>query len=63
MNINHVTDHPILGYLDNRSIVRAARHDDRSILRPFIQTTGWLLAGAVLGSVAMAGGVWMLLSI
>lgn len=63
MNIRHVTDHPTLGYLDNRRIGPVVRRGNRWNLRPLIDTAGWILAGAVLGSVAILGGMWVLLSI
>lgn len=63
VSIRHLTDHPILGRLDNHRMGRVARRGNRWNLRHFIDAAGWILAGAVLGSVAILGGMWVLLSI
>ncbi len=61
MNLGHVTDHPMLGYLNARRIARAARRGSLANLGPIIEGAGWILAGAVLGSAAIVAGIWVLL--
>jgi hypothetical protein len=61
VNIRYLTDHPLLGYLDNHRLVRVARREPTNF-RPLIRWLGWILAGTLLGSLAVIGGLWAFLS-
>lgn len=60
MNVRQITDHPFPGYSDKRHGIRAARHRSALNLHPVIKATGWILAGAGVGSVAVIAAVWAL---
>jgi hypothetical protein len=58
MNVRYLTDYPIDGYLHTRRSERVALRRDRVNLRPFLESVGWVLAGATVGSVAVMLGAW-----
>ena len=64
MNARYLVDHPIAGgdlyaYRGKRIAVRRGR----SNLRPLLESIGWILAGATVGSVAVMLGAWGLLQL
>jgi hypothetical protein len=63
MNARYLTDYPIDGYLYARRSERAAGRRSRSNLRPLLESLGWVLAGATVGSVAVMIGAWGLLQL
>lgn len=59
MNARYLTDDPIDGSLHSRrGRHRVLRQSKNSNLRPALESVGWVLAGATLGSVAVMLGAW-----
>jgi len=63
MNARYLTDYPIDGYLQSRRSERVALRRDRFNFRPLMESIGWVLAGATVGSVAVMLGAWGLLQL
>jgi hypothetical protein len=63
MNARYFTDYPIDGYLHSRRSERLALRRDRFSLRPLMESIGWVLAGATVGSIAVMLGAWGLLQL
>jgi hypothetical protein len=63
MNTRYLTDYPIDGYLRSRRSERVALRRERFSLRPLMESIGWVLAGATVGSVAVMLGAWGLLQL
>jgi hypothetical protein len=59
MHARYVTDYPIDGYLHSRRSPGVALRRDKCLnLRPLLESVGWVLAGAIVGSVAVMLGAW-----
>jgi hypothetical protein len=58
MNARYLTEYPIDGYLHSRRSERVALRRDRVSLRPLLESLGWVVAGAAVGSVAVFVGAW-----
>ena len=52
MNAQYLTDYPLDGYLHSRRSREVALRRDRFNLRPLLESLGWVLAGATVGSMA-----------
>ena len=63
MNARYLTDHPIAGNLYAYRVKPVAVRRERSALRPLLESLGWILAGATVGSVAVMVGAWGLLQL
>jgi hypothetical protein len=63
MNARYLTDYPLDGYLHTRRSRIVALRRDRFNLRPIVESLGWVLAGAAVGSVAVIMGAWGLLQL
>jgi hypothetical protein len=63
MNARYLTDYPLDGYLHTRRSRAVALRRDRFNLRPIVESLGWVLAGAAVGSVAVIMGAWGLLQL
>jgi hypothetical protein len=62
MNARYLIDHSIAGTLYARSNRVAVRRAGPN-LRPLLESVGWVLAGATVGSVAVMIGAWGLLQL
>lgn len=51
------------GYLHSRRSGRVALRRDRFNLRPLIESVGWILAGAAVGTAAVMLGAWGLVQL
>jgi hypothetical protein len=62
MHVTHVDDPAVAGYAPDRR--RAGAPPDRRVagLRPVIKATGWILAGAGVGTIAIVALLWALTS-
>ncbi len=60
MTSTQVTRHPTDGYSCQRDRAGTRRRGGFS-LHPIIEATGWILAGAGIGSIAVIAGVWALM--
>lgn len=60
MTIGQVTDHPLLGYTDDRRLARAVRRGRLPMGRQIVAGAAWILLGALLGTGAIGGGAWVL---
>lgn len=58
MNARYLTEYPIDGYLHSRRSETVALRRDKFSLRPLLESLGWALAGATVGSVAVMLGAW-----
>jgi hypothetical protein len=58
MNARYLTEYPIDGYLHSRRSESVALRRDKFSLRPLLESLGWALAGATVGSVAVMLGAW-----
>jgi len=58
MNARYLTEYPMDGYLHTRRSARVALRRDRFNLRPLMQSIGWVVAGATVGSMAVMLGAW-----
>jgi hypothetical protein len=63
MNARYLIAHPIAGDLHTNRGRRVALQRARSNLRPLLESVGWILAGATVGSVAVMVGAWGLLQL
>jgi hypothetical protein len=63
MNARYLTDYPIDGYLRSRRSGRVALRRDRFNFRPLVESLGWVLAGAAVGTAAVMLGAWGLLQV
>jgi hypothetical protein len=65
MNAKSLADYPFDGYLHpgSRGKPRNALQHDRFDPRPLIESIGWVLAGATVGSAAVMLGAWGLLQV
>jgi hypothetical protein len=65
MNAKSLADYPLDGYLHpgNRGKPRSALQRDKFNLRPLVESIGWVLAGATVGSAAVMLGAWGLLQV
>jgi hypothetical protein len=63
MNARYLTDYPIDGYLHSRRSGRVALRRDRFNFRPLIESLGWVMAGATVGTAAVMLGAWGLLQL
>ena len=58
MNARYLTEYPIDGYLHSRRNESVALRRDKFNLRPLLESLGWALAGATVGSIAVVLGAW-----
>ena len=58
MNARYLTEYPIDGYLHSRRSESVALRRDKFNLRPLLESLGWALAGATVGSAAVMLGAW-----
>jgi hypothetical protein len=58
MNARYLTEYPIDGYLHSRRNERVALRRDKFNLRPLLESLGWVVAGATVGSMAVIVGAW-----
>jgi hypothetical protein len=62
MNVRHLTDPAFPVYAGDRRRVGAPVDRRVAALRPVIKATGWILAGAGVGSVALIALLWAITS-
>jgi hypothetical protein len=62
MNVRHRTDHSIAGYAGDRRRIGAPLERRAAALLPVIKATGWMLAGAGVGSLTLIALLWALTS-
>jgi hypothetical protein len=62
MNVRHLTDHSIAGYAGDRRRIGAPLERRAAALLPVIKATGWMLAGAGVGSLTLIALLWALTS-
>jgi hypothetical protein len=58
MKARYLTQYPIDGCLHTRRSAGVALRRDTFSLRPLLESLGWALAGATVGSIAVALGGW-----
>jgi hypothetical protein len=58
MNLTQLADAAVARYPEDRRRMGASRDRRASGLRPVMQATGWVLAGAAVGSLALMGLLW-----
>jgi hypothetical protein len=58
MNARYLTDEPLDGYLRTRRREHVAYYREEFDLRSLLESVGWVLAGAAVGSVAVMLGAW-----
>jgi len=63
MNARYLTEYTMDGYLHSRRSGRVALRRDRFNFRPLVESLGWVLAGATVGTAAVMLGAWGLLQL
>ena len=58
MNARYLTEYPIDGYLHSRCSRRVSLRRNKFNFRPLLESVGWVLAGAAVGTAAVMLGAW-----
>ena len=62
MNLSQLTDRSVAGYAGDRRRIGALPDRRVAGLRPAIKASGWILAGAGIGALAIVALLWALTS-